>query len=431
MMRADLDRWPRPLRWLYPGLGMKRWYGLVFGGLALSGIGAVLVFNLFAYDITVWMGGPEAAAAGGIVAIGLGLIAVIVGVRGMVRAVASTFLPAEEERLVDVMLSRRSQDMGLRFVVLGGGTGLSSLLRGLKKHSSNLTAIATVSDDGGSSGRLREDFGILPPGDVRNCLVALADSEPLMTQLFQYRFDSGPDDLRGHSFGNLLITALTEITGDFEEAVRASSQILAIRGRVLPPTTQTVTLCAKLAGGQSARGETNIVTTGSPIERVYLDPSRPAALPEAVEAIQEADVIMIGPGSLFTSIIPNLLVPQIVETIADSEAVRILVCNVMTQPGETDGFSAADHIEAINAHTDQPIFDYVLVNTEVPDASRLVRYQEEGAEFVAYDYRKIAQMGCIPVGRDLISQDNWVRHDPDKLAQAVVELTVQHNKGVL
>ncbi len=431
MMRADLDRWPRPLRWLYPGLGIKRWYGLVLGGLALSGIGAVLVFNVFAYELTSWVGGPVAAAVGGVVGIALGLAAVTVGVRGMMRAVARTFLPAEEERLVDVMLSRRSQDVGLRLVVVGGGTGLSSLLRGLKKYSTNLTAIAAVSDDGGSSGRLRDDFGMLPPGDVRNCLVALADSEPLMTRLFQYRFDTGSGDLRGHSFGNLLIAALTEITGDFEEAVRASSQILAISGRVLPPTTQSVTLCAKLAGGRSARGETNIVATDSPIERVYLDPSRPAALPEAVAAIREAEVIIIGPGSLFTSIIPNLLVPEIVEAIADSEAVRVLICNVMTQPGETDGFSAADHIRTINAHTDGPIFDYVLVNTEKPDASRLARYEQEGAEFVAYDNREIAQLGFIPVGRDLISQDNWVRHDPDKLAQAIVELTVQHNKGIV
>ena len=224
MMRPDLDRWPRPLRWLYPGLGIKRWYALLFGGLALLGIGVICVFNLVVYEIVAWVGPGDAPVVGAVSMI-LGLIAVIVGVRGMMRRVAHTFLPSEEDRLVDIMLSRRSEDIGLRLVVIGGGTGLSSLLRGLKKHSSNLTAIAAVSDDGGSSGRLREDLGILPPGDVRNCLAALADSEPLMTQLFQYRFASGSSDLRGHSFGNVLLAALTEITGDFEEAVRASSQI--------------------------------------------------------------------------------------------------------------------------------------------------------------------------------------------------------------
>ena len=430
-MKTDLDKWPRALRWLCPGLGIKRWYALVFGGSALLGIGAVLLFNLFAYEITGWVGGPMAAAVSGVVGIGLGLIAVVFGVRGIVRAVARAFLPAEEERLVDIMLSQRSAGAGLRFVVVGGGTGLSSLLRGLKKHSANLTAIATVSDDGGSSGRLREDLGILPPGDLRNCLVALADSEPMMTRLFEYRFDDGPPELQGHSFGNLLIAALTDITGDFEEAVRASSQILAIRGRVLPPTTQAVTLCAQLAGGGTTRGETSIVATEKPIERVFLDPPSPVALPEAVAAIQEADVIVIGPGSLFTSIIPNLLVPEITQAIAESQAVRAFICNVMTQPGETDGFSATDHVKAVNAHVDQPVFDYVLLNTQQPDASTLARYRQEGADFVAFDRRQIAQLDVIPVGGDLISQDNWVRHDPDKLARAIMELAAQHHRRLL
>lgn len=431
MMRADLDRWPRPLRWLCPGLGIKRWYALVFAGLALLGLGAVLLFNLYAIELAIWAGGAMTAAVRGVVGIGLGLVAVIFGVRGIVRAVARTFLPAEEDRLVDIMLSRRGGASGLRFVVIGGGTGLSSLLRGLKKHSSNITAIATVSDDGGSSGRLREDLGILPPGDLRNCLVALADSEPMMTRLFQYRFESGSQDLGGHSFGNLLIAALTDITGDFEEAVRASSQILAIRGRVLPPTTQAITLCAELVGGGFTRGETSIVAIDKPIAQVYLDPPAPAALPEAVTAIEEADVILIGPGSLFTSIIPNLLVPDITQAIAQSKAVRILVCNVMTQPGETDGFSVSDHVRTINTHVAEPVFDYVLLNTQEPDPATLVRYHQEGAELITYDQREIAQLGFIPIGRELISQDNWARHDPDKLAQAVVGLAVQHSKGLL
>ncbi len=429
MMRADLEKWPRPLRWLYPGLGIKRWYALLLGGLALAGLGAVLVFNIFAYDMTAWAGGPAAAALLGTAGIGLGLMAVAGGVRGMMRSVARTFLPAEEERLVDIMLSRRSQ--GIRVVVVGGGTGLSALLRGLKKYTTELTAIAAVSDDGGSSGRLREDLGILPPGDVRNCLVALADSEPMMTRLFDYRFDGSSGDLGGHSFGNLLIAALTDITGDFEKAVRASSQILAIRGRVLPPTKQAVTLCAKLGEGETVRGESMIVKSPQPIERVYLDPPAPAALPEAVEAIQEADVIVIGPGSLFTSIIPNLLVPEIAQAIGRSDAVKMLVCNVMTQPGETDGFDAGDHVAAVKAHVSEPLFDYVLVNTKKPDADVLERYRQEGAELVAHDRRQIAKQGFIPIGRELISQDNWARHDSESLSAAIMDLAAQRVGSIL
>ncbi len=425
-MRIDLGELARPLRWLTPGLGVKRWYALIFVGLSLAGIGAVLFFNLFAYELAAVFGGPPYAAPFGALGIALGLVAVIFGVRGMMKSVARTFLPAEEQRLVDVMLSRRSMGTGLRCVVIGGGTGLATLLRGLKQHAVNITAVAAVSDEGGSSGRLRQDLGVLPPGDVRNCLVALADSEPTMTQLFEHRFADAAGTLGGHSFGNLLIAALTEITGDFEKAVLASSEILAIRGRVLPPTLQSVTLCARLRNGETVRGELQVAHAGGQqIDRVYLDPPNPAPVPDVIEAIAQADVLVLGPGSIFTSIVANLLVAGVTEALADTEAVRVLVCNVMTQPGETDGFDAAEHVAAILRHVPRPVFDYVLLNDMKPPGSVLARYQAEGAEYVAPASQPIARLGFIPVCRHLIAEEDIVRHDPDRLAAAILEIAAK------
>jgi len=392
----------------------------------------VLLFNEFAYDVTAAAGGPWRAVILGCLAITLGLIAVFLGVRGTLRAVARIFLPAEEQRLVDIMISRHDAAVGLPCVVVGGGTGLGSLLRGLKEHTTNITAVATVSDEGGSSGRLREDMGVLPPGDLRSCLVALADSEPTMTQLFSHRFGPENGSLSGHSFGNLFIAALTEITGDLEKAIMASSQILAIRGRVLPPTLQNVTLCAKLRDGRSVRGEIAVASAGGQqIERVYLDPPNPAAVPDVIQAIEQAQLVVLGPGSVFTSIVPNLLVPEVAEAVARTDAVRVLVCNVMTQPGETDSFGAVDHVEAICRHVSEPVFDYVLLNEAKPSAEVLARYAEEGAGFVAPAPKEIAKLGFIPVCRDLISGDSLARHDPQKLSNALLEIATKHSDSFL
>ncbi len=427
-MNIDASKVARPLRWLIPGLGIKRWYGLIFVGLLLAGLGAVLVFNLFAYELTAWFGGSRYAFSYGCLSIALGLVAVILGVGGTLRAVARAFLPAEEQRLVDVMISRRNAAVGLACVVVGGGTGLGSLLRGLKRRTTNITAVATVSDEGGSSGRLREDLGVLPPGDLRSCLVALADSEPTMTRLFSHRFGEADGALSGHSFGNLFIAALTEITGDLEEAVIASSEIMAIRGRVLPPTLQDVTLCARLRDGQSVRGELAVASAGGQqIERVYLDPPNPAAVPDVIEAIEQAQLVVLGPGSVFTSIVPNLLVPEVAEALARTAAVRVLVCNVMTQPGETDSFGAVDHVEAICRHVTKPVFDYVLLNDAKPSAEVLARYEKDGAGFVAPAAQDIAKLGFIPVCRDLVSADSLARHEPEKLSNALLEIAAKHS----
>lgn len=424
MRKSSAEKLPRPLRWLYPGLGIKRWYALLLVGIALVSVGVLLYFNLPAYDL-VSLVGPGNEAWAGALGILLGLLIIVAAVRGILRAVARTFLPTEEGRLVDVMLSRRSRG-DRRLVAIGGGTGLSSLLRGLKLYTDNLAAIVTVADDGGSSGRLRGELGMLAPGDVRNCLVAMADSEPLMTQLFNYRFDRQGGDLEGHSFGNLLIAALTSISGDFVQALRDSSRILAIHGEVLPPSVQPVVICARLKNGETVRGETAVGQSRGQVDYVYLDPPAPRALPEAVEALEQADMVVIGPGSVFTSIMPNLLVPRIAQTLAELTAPRVYVCNVMTQPGETDNFTAVDHVEAILRHVEGPIFDYVLMNTRRPSEEVLARYEAQGAHLVEPDERGIARLGLVPVCRDLIAEGSWARHDPLKLAKAIMELVAEH-----
>jgi uncharacterized cofD-like protein len=262
----------------------------------------------------------------------------------------------------------------------------------------------------------------LPPGDIRNCLAALADEEPLMTQLLQYRFDEAAPDLAGHNLGNLLIAGLEAVTGDFQEAIRETGRVLAIRGSVLPPTLERVQLCAHLRDGQTITGETSISSSPAAIEYVYLDPPAPAALSEALEAIAEAELIVIGPGSLYTSVIPNLLVPDVARAIASSPATRVYVCNVMTQPGETSAMSAADHVQALMQHSDQPLFEYVVLNRKRPDATVQARYAATGAEFIEPDVRQIARMGLIPVEAPLLAADNYARHDPDALAKLLVRL---------
>jgi uncharacterized cofD-like protein len=424
MRKTSAEKLPRPLRWLYPGLGVKRWYALILAGIAVLSAGVLLFFNLAVSDLRELVR-PGNETWVGALAMLLGLLAIIAGVRGVVHAVACAFLPENEGRLVDVMLKRRGRG-DCRLVAIGGGTGLSSLLRGLKLHSDNLAAIVTVADDGGSSGRLRDELGLLAPGDVRNCLVAMADSEPLMTQLFNYRFDRQGGELAGHSFGNLLIAALTAISGDFVQALRDSSSILAIHGQVLPPSVQPVTLCARLKSGETIRGESAVAASRGQVEYAYLDPPAPRALPEAVEALEQAEAVVVGPGSIYTSLIPNLLVPKIAQTLAGLTVPRLYVCNVMTQPGETDNFTAVDHVQALLSHVDEPIFDYVLLNTRRPSPEVLARYEAEGAYLVEADERGIARMGLVPVCRDLIAEGSWARHDPVKLAKAIMELVAEH-----
>ncbi len=314
-----------------------------------------------------------------------------------------------------------SAGKGPKIVVIGGGTGLGTILRGLKEVSSNLTAIVTVADDGGSSGRLSREFGILPPGDIRNCLVAMADLEPLMEKLMQYRF-GGDSVFAGHNFGNLFLTAMINVTGDFEKAIKESSKVLAVRGRVLPATLEHVTLNAEFADGSVVCGESAIPLAGRPIARVFLEPKNSKPVAESIMAIKDADVILLGPGSLYTSIIPNLLVTDIAEAIRSSSATKVYVCNAMTQPGETDGYSASRHIQAIIDHAGPGLIDYAIVNTGDIPAQILGRYAEEGAKPVEADMERIKALGITPIAMDIIKKTSVIRHDALKLAEVVLEL---------
>jgi uncharacterized cofD-like protein len=348
----------------------------------------------------------------------LGIVLIFFGIRQWLRAILhASALGGANESILDSLYEMRLRN-GYKVVAIGGGTGLSTLLRGLKRKTTNLTAVVTVSDDGGSSGRLQKELGVLPPGDVRNCLVALADDEAMVTDLFRYRFHEG-EGLTGHSFGNLFLAAMTGITGNFDRAIKESSRVLNIKGRVLPSTLGIVRLCARLADGSVVEGETTISKSGQPIKQVFFDPSYAAPLGEVITAIREADAIVLGPGSLYTSILPNFLVDRIAREVAASAAVKMYVCNVMTQPGETDNMTAADHVQALLDNAGSRVCDYVIVNDR-PPSKLLEAYAEEGQVPVHPDVDRIRTMGLTPIHADVISETVTVRHDPEKLAQVVL-----------
>lgn len=307
-----------------------------------------------------------------------------------------------------------------KLVVLGGGTGLSVLLKGLKKYTSDLTAVVTVSDDGGSSGRLRTELGVLPPGDIRNCLVALAETETLMDKVFQHRFKTA-GSLNGHSMGNLLLVAMAEITGDFITAIKEISKVLAVRGRVIPSTLEHVILGAYMEDGSTVLGETAIRSYGGKIKKVFLVPDTCAPVPDTLEAIKKADAVILGPGSLYTSVLPNLLVKGIKEAIEETRGATFYISNIMTEKGETDGYTAFDHVKAIMDHTGKQLIDYVVVNAGDIDEARLNRYREEQAVPVKTDKDKIEELGIKVIEADLVADDELAWHDPHKLAQIIID----------
>ncbi len=425
-------------QWLMPGIHVKRWLALSTVGIVIALVGVWVLLegrphtwldSLYrAIDsalqqMTTTRRGAQVARW----AIGLALLAIGGGIwwwglRRAWRTLVKIIQPRASGRVWDVLSRQVLATYGRRVVVIGGGTGLSTMLRGLKRYTANIVAIVTVTDDGGSSGRLRSELGILPPGDIRNCLIALADAEGSMTALLQHRFPSESGTLGGHSVGNLLIAAMNQITGDFETAIQEISKVLAIRGRVLPSTSSHVMLRAEMENGDVVLGETAIVAHPGRIRRIYLEPPDPLPPSEAVEAIRQADVVVLGPGSLFTSVIPNLLVPKIVDALWATDAVRVYVCNVMTQPGETDNFTASDHVRAIEAHAGRRVFDYVLVNTAVPSTELLERYRASGQEMVLPDIDRIRAMGYKVVAGTFISESDYVRHDPYRLAEAILRL---------
>jgi uncharacterized cofD-like protein len=422
------ERLTGSLHWLVPGVGVKRWVFLAtFGvillvdastrwliaegtGIPINEILDGIVDDYFAPAYLTWILGM----------VGLGSLAI--GIWMWLRTVARIARGPTPKGFRDALAGRRLQQ-GYKIVAIGGGTGLSTLLRGLKRQTSNLTAVVTVSDDGGSSGRLKNELGVLPPGDIRNCLVALADDEALVTDLFRYRFTEG-EGLSGHSFGNLFLAAMSGITGNFDQAVKESSRVLNVVGRVLPATLGVVRLCAELDDGTIVEGESKISLAERPIKRVFFDPPAVAPLDEVIAAIRDADAIVLGPGSLFTSVAPNFLVSRVAREVAGASAVKIYVCNVMTQPGETDGMTAADHVQALLANAGERVCDYVIVNDERP--SRLLgAYAQEGQVPVEPDLERIAALGLEPVSAAVIGETETVRHDPEKLATVVLGIVNQ------
>ncbi len=414
-------------RWLIPGLGVKRWFLLILLGITLVSIGvAVLVLNVYRTAPDAWwlpvismaslrfLARPLRAIIFG----GLGLGMIFWGMLELNRSLISPFL-REGHSVVDTLWSHRQRGRGPRVVAIGGGHGLATLLRGLKQYTHNLTAVVTVADDGGSSGRLRRDLGILPPGDIRNCLAALSDDEALLSQLFQYRFPDSASGLDGHPFGNLFISALADITGSFEEAVAESGKVLAVQGRVLPSTLHDVKLLADVTlpySGNEIRiqGESQIPGAPGKVRRVWLEPNNPPAFPQAIQALLTANLIIIGPGSLYTSILPNLLVPDIAAAIRASRALKIYVCNVATQPGETDTYSCEDHIHALEEHMDGEFINITLVNStcegNLPKNVDWVQVKDE------------TQKDRNIVSANLIDEFHSWRHDSRKLSQIIIEL---------
>lgn len=422
-------RWNRWFGWLAPGLLVKRWLFLSVTGVVMMGLGSLIWLKLTPVFYTVQFLGESLRFitqlipnyVSGPLAILGGLLLIFWGQTRTLGAITNVLMPGNEDELLDVLLTRRRLSRGPKIVVLGGGTGLSNLLRGLKQYSANITAIVTVADDGGSSGRLRREIGVLPPGDIRNCLAALADEEKLLTELFQYRFQAG-SGLVGHSFGNLFLTAMNEVTGNLEQAIAASSKVLAVRGEVLPATLSDVQLWAELSDGRRITGESKIAEARGQIVRIGCLPASPPALPRAVKAIQEADYIVIGPGSLYTSIIPNLLVPEIVDAIAACPAPRIYVCNIMTEPGETDDYTVSDHVRAIDQACGRFLFDAVLVQKRAPSTAVVNHYAQEGAAPVHVDREAIVESGRRIIAANVMDEREnlTVRHEPYRLARVLL-----------
>lgn len=407
--------------WLMPGLQIKRWFILIFIGSLLITIGFMIFFNLRPVYATmeiirkIAMTFPTDIIAA--VMIALGVISFFKGWQKTNLTILDVQHVNSKENLLESLYRRRKLNKGPKIVAIGGGTGLSMLLRGIKNITNNITAVVTVGDDGGSSGRLREELGILPPGDIRNCIAALADNEDLITKLFQYRFKNG-EGLEGHSFGNLFLTALCSITGDMVRAVKESSNVLSIRGRVLPSTLDDMKLVAEFEDGTIVKGESNIPEEHKKIKRLFSDPANCEPLEDVIEAIKDADIIILGPGSLYTSVIPNLLIKKIAEEVAKASAKKIYVCNIMSQPGETDNYTVSDHINAILEHANsKEILDAVLVNDFIPD-NLSKKYEEAGQLPVDLDTENI---NVQIVSKKLIedSKEGLVRHSSYKVARAI------------
>ncbi len=397
------------IKWFYPGLRIKRWVVLLFLSLFFLIFSSVrlahdthLILKIFDSLLFVFS-----------------FIGFVAGMRSLIKSFFEAIYPGKNKEIIDIIYEKRFLSKGPKIVAIGGGTGLSTALEGLKEYTANITAIVAVADEGGSSGRLREEFGILPPGDIRNCLVSLAEAPQLMRDLFQYRFKEG-NGIKGHSFGNIFITAMTQVTGSFKDAVKESSIVLAIRGRVLPSSLDKIRLKAEYSDGTTKEGEDKIPHEEKSIRKIYLVPQDVKSNPEAIEAIREAEIIIFGPGSLFTSIIPNLLIEQVREEIAKRDVVKLYLCNVMTQHGETDGLTAFDHLEKIVSHAERNIVNCCLVNSGRLKHNLLVKYAQEKSFPVIFDRERFKKLGVSIFEGDVVSKSNYLRHDSKNTAKEVM-----------
>ena len=435
-MKKITDFFIRVLKWLSPGMEVKRWMFISWIGLLIFAFGFLLLTNIriplnieFAiidfFSTKLNLNIPSKAVD--IFFVIIGLLVIAYAQNKWFNSIYTVLVPVESKKLVEVIYEKRKLDVGHKLVAIGGGTGLSTLLRGLKHYTSNITAMVTVSDDGGSSGRLRDEFGILPPGDIRNCLSALAKDESTLSSLFQYRFETGYG-LEGHSFGNLFLTALNNIAGDdFQKAIKLSSDILSIQGTVFPATLQKTTLCAEMESGEIICGESIIPEKNGEISRIFLKPDNTTPLPEVISAIKEADAIILGPGSLYTSVLPNLQVPGIVSAIKESEALKIYVCNVMTQVGETTNFKASQHLKALYKNSAENLVDAIIINDEMPVAL-VDKYKAEGAFAVEPDVSELQTMGVEVITAQLLNENEQVRHDSGKLASVIIKAMSENQK---
>lgn len=414
-------RMPEEARWLIPGLQVKRWFALIFLGAVCMTLGVLILFDVRPIFYTIEFVQKIARnvstewIAFAVVMFGAGMF-----FKGWTKTNLSIIDGKDNQSLLEALYRKRKLNRGPKIVAIGGGTGLSMLLKGIKHITNNITAVVTVGDDGGSSGRLRNEMGMLPPGDIRNCIAALADDEDLVTELFQYRFKSG-EGLEGHSFGNLFLTALCSITGDMVRAVKESSNVLSIRGRVLPSTLDDMKLVAEMEDGRIIHGESNIPEAHGKVKRIFTDPQNCKALDDVIAAIKDAELIILGPGSLYTSVIPNLLITEIAQEIAKSNAKKIYVCNIMTQPGETDGYSVSDHVNALMKHANsRNIMDAVLVNDFMP-SNLAQKYQMSSSYPVKLDMENLRKLGVKLFSRKLIedNKDGLVRHSSNRVARAI------------
>ncbi len=399
------------IKWFYPGLKVKRWFFLLLLSFFFIIFSSIRFFKdtyliLRIFDVFLFI---------------FSFIGFIVGTKFLIKSFFEAVCAEKDKELIDIIYEKRFLSKGPKLVAVGGGTGLSTILEGLKEYTSNITAIVAVADEGGSSGRLREEFGILPPGDIRNCLVSLAEVPQLMRDLFQYRFKEG-NGIKGHSFGNLFITAMTQVTGSFKDAVKESSIVLAIRGKVLPSSLEKIRLKAEYSDGTAKVGEDKIPDEEKAIKKVFLVPQDVKANPEAIEAIREADIILFGPGSLFTSIIPNLLIKGIQDEIVKRSAVKLYLCNVMTQHGETDGFTAFDHFDGIISHSKRGVFNCCLVNSGRLKYNLLVKYAQEKSFPVLFDRERFKRVGISVFEANVVSESNYLRHDSQKVSKEIINI---------